>query len=419
MSACALLLVPVSPQACGGNEMAPTGTERFQPMMYGDYPKLPQLSELGRVLFNDPSLSASGRMSCSSCHDPAHAYGSPDALPTQPGGALMNRMGFRNTPSLTYLHAPIPFTEHFLDSQVTIGQDDEGPTGGRTWDGRVDNGAQQAMMPLTDPNEMANADLREVGERVRRSPEAALFKTIVSAPGRDVFDDPQAAGEWAAVALATFEQSRNDFHPFTSKFDAWLTGEVDLTPQEERGFDLFNNPQKGNCASCHPDGHRSAAARPPLFTDFGYSAIGVPRNRTLDANRDPNFHDLGLCGPLRTDLAKRPEYCGAFRTPSLRNVALRQAFFHNGAIHSLRDAVAFYARRDTDPAEWYPRGKDGEVEVFDDLPKAYWVNLERGVPFEPLRDGRPRLDDADVDAIVAFLRTLTDGYVIPGHEPPA
>jgi cytochrome c peroxidase len=414
-----LAQIPISlTLACGGGAMAPTGTERLKPMMYGDYPKIPQLSELGRLLFNDPSLSASGRMSCASCHDPAHAYGSPNAMLTQPGGPNLDRLGFRNTPSLTYLHAPIPFTEHYMESQVTIGQDDEGPTGGRTWDGRVDSAAQQVAMPLTDPSEMANSSIREVGERVQKSAEAGLLRRIVSAPGKNVLDDAEQSGEWTLVAIATFLQSKNDFHPFTSKFDAWLAGDVVFSPEEERGFALFNNPQKGNCSTCHPDTQKTPLSRPPIFTDFGFVTLGVPRNRSLPANHDPQFHDLGLCGPQRTDLVEHDEYCGAFRTPSLRNVALRPAFFHNGAIHSLRDAVEFYVTRDINPEKWYPRNQAGAIQQFDDLPEKYWVNLERGNPFRPLHDGTPRLNAKEIDAIVSFLNTLTDGYVIPGREPP-
>jgi len=141
----------------------------------------------------------------------------------------------------------------------------------------------------------------------------------------------------------------------------------------------------------------------------------VPRNRALPANRDPAFFDLGLCGPLRTDLVAHPEYCGMFRTPSLRNVALRQRFFHNGAIRTLRDAVAFYATRDTDPSHWYPQshGRPG----YDDLPEKYWGNVSHEVPFQPLPGGRPRLDDREIDDIVAFLRTLTDGWKPPAGAP--
>jgi cytochrome c peroxidase len=408
-----LFAAPTSPFACSGGEMAPTGTDRYFPLMYGDRPTVQQLADLGRALFSDASLSASGKLSCASCHDPRHAYGNPTAFVAQIGGEHGDRVGFRNTPSLTYLHSPVPFTEHFLESEVTLGRDDEGPTGGRTWDGRIDGAAQQALMPLTDPNEMANADLPAIAARVRRDPIAARFREVASAPGEDVFDDPEATAEWAAVALATFEQTPAEFHPFTSKYDAWLRDQVELTPREQHGLALFNDPKKGNCAGCHPSSHKNPQARLPIFTDFGFVALGVPRNAALPANRDPAFHDLGLCGPLRKDLATHKEYCGAFRTPSLRNVARRQAFFHNGAIRSLRDAVAFYVTRDTAPARWYPRARDGRVQRFDDLPEDYWANLERGVPFKPFSDGRPRLNSREIDDIVAFLRTLDDGYVVP------
>lgn len=138
--------------------------------------------------------------------------------------------------------------------------------------------------------------------------------------------------------------------------------------------------------------------------------MGVPRNRALAANADPNFFDLGLCGPDRTDLKDRTDYCGRFRTPSLRNVALRKTFFHNGAIHSLEDAVRFYAQRDTQPQKWYPRKADGTVDKFDDLPAQYRANVNMEPPFGGKPGDKPVLSEADVRDIVAFLKTLTDGY---------
>jgi cytochrome c peroxidase len=168
---------------------------------------------------------------------------------------------------------------------------------------------------------------------------------------------------------------------------------------------VFNDPEKGNCAQCH----RSAVmadGRPPLFTDFGYVALGVPRNRAIPANDNPEYFDLGLCGPERHDLAGQTKYCGMFKAPTLRNVASKKSFYHNGFFHSLRDAVAFYAERDTDPGKWYPTGPDGVVRKFDDLPAAYVGNVSMEMPFGPKRV----LSDSDVDDLVAFLRTLTDGY---------
>jgi cytochrome c peroxidase len=138
--------------------------------------------------------------------------------------------------------------------------------------------------------------------------------------------------------------------------------------------------------------------------------LGVPRNAAIPANADRHYVDLGLCGPLRTDLTDHKEYCGLFRTPSLRNVALRRVFFHNGAVHRLQDAVRFYAERDTRPQQWYPRMADGTVLKFDDLPTEYQRNLDREAPFDRHPGDPPALTDGDIKDLVAFLRTLTDGY---------
>jgi cytochrome c peroxidase len=171
---------------------------------------------------------------------------------------------------------------------------------------------------------------------------------------------------------------------------------------------LFEDEAKGNCASCHLS-EPANDGEPPQFTDYGLIAIAVPRNPAIPANADPNYVDLGLCGPLRTDFKGRTEYCGLFKTPTLRNVALRKSFFHNGYFHTLREAVAFYASRDSDPARWYPTMADGTVDKFDDLPKAYWPNLNTDPPFNGRKPGdKPALSDAEIDDIVAFLGTLTD-----------
>ena len=136
------------------------------------------------------------------------------------------------------------------------------------------------------------------------------------------------------------------------------------------------------------------------------------------ANADPRYVDLGLCGPLRDDLRERADYCGAFRTPTLRNVATRQSFFHNGVVHDLAEVVRFYATRDSDPAHWYGRDAQGRPRRYDDLPAAYRGNVHRDAPFGR-RVGAPRaLSEGDVHwDIVAFLRTLTDADAVQTMPP--
>jgi cytochrome c peroxidase len=399
-------------QACSGTDLNAIGGELYFPMAYGDRPTPAQLMTIGRKNFNDASLSANGKMSCATCHSPANAYGPPNNLPVQFGGMDMNRMGFRNTPSLRYIHSPVKFTEHFYEAEVTGGKDDEGPTGGRTWDGRVNTGHDQALMPLMDKNEMANTTIEEIAARLQETSYAKEFNDIVGAPGENVFDDPDAAVGWMTVAIEMFEQSQEDFHPFNSKFDAYLRDEVAFTPSEKRGMDLFNDIKKGNCASCHTDTHKNPGSHLPVLTDFGFVALGVPRNPVIPANANPAFFDLGLCGPLRTDVSKKEEYCGLFRTPSLRNVALRKSYFHNGSFHSLRKVVEFYVTRDITPEKWYSKSADGKVNIYDDLPVQYHKNVNVDAPFSPLPGNKPRLTSTEINDVVAFLNTLTDGYSV-------
>ncbi len=351
---------------------------------------VPRLTALGRAIFFDAELSPSGEVSCASCHDPKHAYGPPDADTL--------KLGFRAAPSLRYLNTLPPFSEHTFDND---GDDsvDLGPTGGHTWDGRASSAHEQARLPLLSPEEMGGPTVQAVIARLRSAPYAPQLQALF---GVDVFERGEAAFDAATMALEVFQQTPQDFYPFSSRFDSMLRGQGQLSTQEMRGLALFDDPAKGNCASCHLSAIRPDGAF-PLFTDFGHIAIGVPRNPAIMANADPNFYDLGLCGPLRTDLASQAEYCGRFRTPSLRNVALRHTFFHNAAVTSLSQAVRFYVQREADPARWY--GASGK---FDDLPARYHPNVNVEAPFGGAPGSAPLLTDAEIDDVVAFLGALTD-----------
>ncbi|NKF23083.1 cytochrome-c peroxidase [Solimonas marina] len=373
------------------------------------HPDRAALAALGRTLFFDPALSASGRLACATCHDPAHAYAPADGRVLERGGPGLEQSGLRAVPSLRYDLARVPhWAQEYQSSAVERMTDrDNQPVGGYTWDGRYDSLAAQAAFPLLAPNEMANHDAATVAAAIRRAPYASRFTALF---GTGALDDATQTLAAAGRALARFELDDPSFHPYSSRFDAFLDGKATLNDAEQRGYALFVDPNKGNCASCHI-ATPGADGSHPLFTDFSFHVLGVPRNARIAANVDAHYYDLGLCGPIRSDQTQRRDYCGMFRTPSLRNVATRAAFFHNGAIRSLRDAVAFYATRDSDPGRWYPE-HDGKVERYDDLPVALRDNVDIvNVPFAGQRRHGATLNDAEVDDIVAFLKTLSDADV--------
>jgi cytochrome c peroxidase len=364
------------------------------------------MQAVGQKMFMDPSLSGSGKLACASCHSPQHAFGPPNDLSVQLGGSDMHRSGFRAVPSIKYLQSVPQFTLHYHDSDDEGDESvDAGPTGGLTWDGRVDHGRDQARIPLLSSFEMGSTPAK-VAAAVKAAPYADEFRKTF---GANVFDDDNKVFESVLQSFEAFEQMPQTFFPYTSKFDAVLAGRATLTAAEMHGLELFNDEKKGNCASCHIS-QRAKDGSPPQFSDFGLIAIGVPRNNALPINKDPKFHDLGACGPERTDLKGQDEFCGLFRTPSLRNVATRKTFFHNGIYHKLEDVVRFYVQRDTNPEKFYPVSKKGVVQKFDDLPKKYWENINTEPPFDRKKGEKPGLDEAEIKDVVAFLGTLTDGY---------
>ena len=283
-------------------------------------PGLSPVAALGEQLFHDVSLSVSGRLSCQTCHRKEFAHAAPPEDLVSKGGPGMDIPGIRNSPSIRYA----TFTP-------TFGFDDEGNAfGGLFRDGRVPTLVEQAKQPFLDAREMANPSIDAVIARLRRSPNAARFRAVF---GGAALDDSPQAFESLAVAIAQYERELPDFRRFDSKYDAWLAGKAVLAAQEERGLKLFEDPEKGNCAACHPS-RPAADGSPPLFTDFTYDNVGLPRNASIPANADPHFQDLGLCGPERKDLAARRDLCGAFKVPTLRNVARTAPYFHNGGIRN-------------------------------------------------------------------------------------
>ncbi len=352
---------------------------------------------LGKKIFSDTSLSASGSMSCATCHSPQAAFAPTNNLAVQLGGSSLTTPGFRATPSLRYLNLTPAF---FFDKEGT-------PTGGFNLDGRVNTLFAQAARPFVAPHEMANSDAQDVIQKLSKASYASEFRRLF---GDTVFSTPDAAFEGVRYALQRYQLEDSDFAPYSSKYDAFLANQASLSAQELRGLALFNNPAKGNCAACHPSA-RGSDGSPPLFTDFTYDNLGVPRNTDIPATADASYFDLGLCGPDRTDLAdSHPELCGAFKVPTLRNVATRQVFFHNGKFKTLKDALSFYVTRDTNPELWYPI-VNGVPDKFNDLPAKYRANVNTTeAPYNRKLGQTPALSDSEIADLAAFLGTLTDGY---------
>ncbi|WP_283148015.1 cytochrome-c peroxidase [Silvimonas soli] len=366
----------------------------------------PGAADLGKQLFFDRSLSASGQQACASCHSASQAYGPPNALSVQPGGPDMQHQGMRAVPTLRYVlnRTPAWHVESPSSLMERLESQELPPTGGFTWDGRFDALHDQAAFPLLNPDEMANTSPADFAARLRRSPNAAAFKKVF---GEQALKGDQDALHFAGVALAQFQLNDASFHPYSSKFDAWMDGKATLTHQELHGKQLFDDPKSGNCASCHFD-TKGADGTHPLFTDYQFEVLGVPRNSKLAVNRDPKFFDMGLCGPLRQDQSKQKTWCGMFRTPTLRNVATRQVFFHNGQYHDLKTALQFYVQRDTQPQRWYPVHK-GKIDKFNDLPTALRDNVDTNdEPLTRKRGGNPAWNDQQIDDVIAFLKTLND-----------
>ena len=424
------LVLGASLAACGGSGGSSSS---------GTSPSVTEPSaaaRLGSQIFADKALSESGRQSCASCHLAEYAFtadptssGPDHGLPVPIGGSNMDESGFRNTPSLMYLS----FSPNFYFDA------DGNPNGGFFRDGRAARLTDQAVLPFTTSFEMANADAAAVIAKLKTRPYLAEFEALY---GESVLSDPETALQRMGAAVAAFETEDARFRPFTSKYDAWRNGQASLTPQEQLGLALYNDPSKGNCAACHPSSSADGTT-PPLFTDFSYDNLGVPRNYAIPSNTAmapaytpvnsddgiQTYYDLGICGPFRVNNGKNLfGICGQFKVPTLRNIALTAPYFHNGRFTTLVQAIGFYVRRDTNPEEWYPTSADGMVRKFDDLPAIYGGQfvVQKGVPgsdagyvgnvntleipYNRHIGDSPALSADEINDVIAFLCTLTDGY---------
>jgi cytochrome c peroxidase len=351
--------------------------------------QLPQTkAALGERLFFDVNLSANRTQACATCHDPEYGFADPRGMASI--GDDGTSLGDRNAPSAAYAtFAPV------------FHQNSEGVwIGGQFWDGRAADLAAQAGGPPTNPAEMGMTDAAAVVARLNEDPIyeqafAALFE-------EDVLASAETGYSAMTEAIAAFEKT-DVFAPFDSKYDRFLRGEAELTREEDLGRVLFFSQQFTNCNLCHQL-RQSPRDRRETFTNYEFHNIGVPENTDLRAANGVALGtvDVGLmANPAAAD---DPSQRGKFKTPTLRNVAVTGPYMHNGVFEDLRTVVLFYNRYNT-------------------ASEARQINPETGERFGPppvpetlsakeLTHG-PALDDRRVEAIVAFLKTLTDARYEP------
>jgi cytochrome c peroxidase len=331
---------------------------------------------VGLALFSDTNLSSPPGQACASCHTLSLGAVDPDSSIPTSEGAVAGRFGWRNTPTAFYAQYSPPL--HY---------DGDGGTyvGGQFWDGRATSLEEQAKGPFLNPIEMNNPSKAAVVAKVQSSTYAVRFKQVYEA---GVFSNVDVAYDEIADAIAAFERMPS-FAPFSSRYDAYLAGTGTLTAQELRGLALFEDPAKGNCSACHPS-RAAEDGTPPLFTDFTYDNLGIPKNPNnpfygMPPQFNPagaGFVDHGLGGALLD-----PAEDGKFKVSTLRNLRKTGPYGHNGYFPDLHSIVDFYNTRDV--AAW-PAAEVPATVNHDEL-------------------GNLGLSGQEVDDLVAFLGTLDDG----------
>ena len=349
------------------------------------------LEKLGEALFHDENLSMNRTQSCASCHSPAQGFSDPrrSAEGAFSLGDDGDSLGNRNAPTASYAAFIPPF--HQNSGAMWIG--------GLFWDGRANSLEEQAGGPPLNPVEMGMPDKAALVQRLRDNP--AYVERFASLFAPDILQDGERGFEAMTQAIAAFERSE-ELAPFSSKYDRYLAGKEELSKEEELGRTLFFSEQFTNCNLCHQL-RSSPMGTQETFSDYSYHNIGVPRNPaiSLEAGMPADFIDEGLlANPQVSDPAQR----GKFRTPTLRNVAVTGPYMHNGVFQDLRTVVLFYNR-------------------YNSKTEAAQINPETGKPWGaapvpetlsvPELTHGPALDARRVDALVAFLKTLTDARYEP------
>jgi len=406
----------------------------------GSRPALTPFEQLGKSVFFDRELSLHRNQSCATCHAPQAGWTGTlphvNAGSSVYEGSVTGRFGNRKPPSVAYAMAPVLHTVH-EDGETLV-------VGGHFWDGRAtgerlgDPIAEQAQGPFVNPVEQA---LPDTGCVVRRVCTAAYGGTLeaqfpgscgIAWPsdadtacgqltgalqlGADSRVKSDRAYDHIARAVAAFERSR-EVNPFSSKFDRYMSGEARLTSEEQLGLELFKG--RGKCANCHPLDRRPDG-QPPLLTDFTFDNLGVPRNPENPWYRAKALNPAGVHWVdegLGAFLGTRPEWralaasnMGKHKVPTLRNVDLRpdaafvKAYTHNGYFKTLKGIVHFYNTRDVKPA------CRGTLTEPDALASNCWPAPEVAANVNTDELGNLGLSETEENALVAFMRALSDGF---------
>lgn len=352
------------------------------PAFAQDYPNL---ESLGEALFFDTDLSMNRTQSCATCHNPERGFADPRE--TEVGRAVSlgddgESLGDRNAPTAGYAMFSPDF--HQLDTASWVG--------GQFLDGREPDLEGQAGGPPLNPIEMGMPDKASVVERLTEKPEyVAAFEALF---GAGAMADTDWAYRAMTEAIAAYERT-DDFAPFDSKYDRYLRGEAKLTNQEELGKLLFFSQQFTNCNLCHQL-RPSAIAPDETFSNYEYHNIGVPENRRVRDVTGVEGPDHGL---LDNPAVDDPAADGRFKVPTLRNVAVTGPYMHNGVFTDLRTVILFYNKYNSNDPSRQINPETG----------ADWAAPEvaENISMTELTTG-PALDDKRIDALVAFLKTLTD-----------
>ncbi|MGB0659566.1 MAG: cytochrome-c peroxidase [Mangrovicoccus sp.] len=346
-----------------------------------------ELEDLGRTLFFDVNLSKNRTQACATCHDPEFGFADPRGMTSlgDDGASLGNR----NAPTVTYAALTPDFHQ----------RSDGAWAGGQFWDGRANRLEDQAGGPPLNPIEMGMPDKASVVARLKENPEYVGAFEALFADG--ILEDPEAGYAAMTQAIAAFERLP-ELSPFDSKYDRYRRGEAQLTREEELGMLLFFSPQFTNCNQCHQLNRGNIVER-ETFTNHEYHNIGVPENGPMleTTAADTSAPDGGLAA--NPQIGHGPE-TGKFRVPTLRNVAVTGPYMHNGIFEDLRTVVLFYNKYNTKSEA---RRINPETGLAFGAPEA-----AENISMTELTDG-PALDDRRVDALVAFLKTLTDARYEP------